>query len=218
MKKYILTALLASSLLPATAAFADNNSTSTQDYASWSQVYIGAASGYSQNSQTNQYYDDEVAASWFLFGENMHGRLFAGYNINNRFGVEVGYARTVNLDGEAELTDGTTTWTSKWHYKVSGPDFNLLAKQALSDKFTAFAKAGFAIMTADVHDEYIFDPSSTFETKQTKVVPLAGAGLNFHVTNRFDVGFSGTYQGTNDFVPANTFYALQLSYILGEPA
>ncbi|WP_299006157.1 outer membrane beta-barrel protein [uncultured Shewanella sp.] len=170
--------------------------------------YIGTELGYSNNSQTNASYQSIDNAELNLFGsDNLGGRLFAGYRFDQNYAFEVGYNNTVDMSGNATWGDNS----AQWHYQVQGIDGSFIYNYPLANHFSAFAKAGLGIYYADVHDEYVLS-DAVIDKNQTRVVGIAGTGIEYNFRNHVGLGLSATYQTANDYIPANTLIGVRASY------
>lgn len=170
--------------------------------------YIGTELGYSNNSQTNASYQSIDNAELNLFGsDNLGGRLFAGYRFDQNYAFEVGYNNTVDMNGSANSGNNSASW----HYQVQGIDGSFIYNYPLANHFSVFAKAGLGLYQADVHDEYVYS-DRVIDKNQTRVVGIAGTGIEYHFRNHVGLGLSATYQTANDYIPANTLMGVRASY------
>lgn len=170
--------------------------------------YIGTELGYSNNTQTNASYQSIDNAELNLFGsDNVGGRLFAGYRFDQNYAFEVGYNNTVDMDGSA--SSGSNS--ANWHYRVQGIDGSFIYNYPLANHFSVFAKAGLGLYQADVHDEYVYS-NTVIDKNQTRVVGIAGTGIEYNFRNHVGLGLSATYQTANDYIPANTLIGVRVSY------
>lgn len=173
-----------------------------------SGFYVGTELGYSNNSHTNASYQSIDNADLNLFGSNnLGGRLFAGYKLDRNFALEVGYNNTVDMSGNA--TSGSNS--ADWHYQVQGIDTSIIYNFPLANHFNVFAKAGVGLYQADVHDEYVYS-DTVIDKNQTRVVGIAGTGIEYNFRNYVGLGLSATYQTENDYIPANTLIGVRASY------
>ncbi len=170
--------------------------------------YIGTELGYSKNSQTNASYQSIDNADLNLWGsDNLGGRLFAGYQFTQHYAFEVGYNNTVDMDGSASVGNNSASW----HYQVQGIDGSFIYSYPLANNFNVFAKAGLGLYQADVHDEYVYS-DMVIDKNQTRIVGIAGTGVEYHFRNHVGLGLSATYQTENDYIPANTLIGVRASY------
>ncbi|MCL1125769.1 outer membrane beta-barrel protein [Shewanella surugensis] len=172
-----------------------------------SGFYVGTELGYSENSQTNASYQSIDNASLFGSNSDIGGRLFAGYQFNENYAFEIGYNNTVDMSGSAS----SGSYSADWDYRVQGIDTSFIYNYPLANHFNVFAKAGLGIYQADVHDEYVYS-DLVIDKNQTRVVGIAGTGLEYNFKNHVGLGLSATYQTANDYIPANTLIGVRASY------
>jgi len=235
-KLSLITILLGASSLLATESYADGEG-----------FYVGASAGYSalntpggdaftvgESTESTLYLQDSSTSDTGGFG----GSLFAGYNFNKTFAVELGYTKYADSNYSSTQTEytetspgsGTYTFdgqnTASLDYSTSSIDLFLKGTTPVIAQVSAFAKIGFSYVmqgvdytnsagTPDISlDGGKFATPETGSTTQTAVRPAAALGLSFQATEHIAAAmFAQGFYGTGDFSSDSS--AIASAYLIG---
>ncbi|MDA9861988.1 porin family protein [Candidatus Pelagibacter sp.] len=125
------------------------------------------------------------------YDDKDHGfTIFVGYDVNERFAVEVGY----NDLGETEATISDSGGLTADHDTQVLTLAGLIKSDPIAEKATIFVKAGLA----RIKDEEDISGASTSSSSRTDTNPFFGFGVDFEMSNGLIV--RGLYEnyGEND--------------------
>ena len=123
------------------------------------------------------------------------GRLFAGYNINENFAVELGYLQTsdVNLKA-AGVAGNSVAYTGNANLSVSGVDYAVLIRPSVSTGLNGlFAKIGGHYLEASVDGTLTGTSTASFSSSVKGSGFLVGFGYQAAVADNVDVRATYTY-------------------------
>jgi len=131
-------------------------------------------------------------------------KLYGGYNFNQNFGLEGGYADL----GKAKLTfvDGADTT----NFKVKGHSFYFAATGTLplNEQFSLFAKAGLSFnrVKIDATENGVFAASKSYN----RTSPLIGVGASYKFSKEWSVvaeyeNYGKTFKEDGDHIKTSGF-------------
>lgn len=216
-------------------------------FATGKGFYVGASAGYSAlNTPSGSAFDVGTSTSSTLYVETSStsdtggfgGNLFAGYNINETFAVELGYTTYAESTYKADQSQYTATspgsgdWlynssnSSSITYNTNSIDLFLKGTVPVIAQVSAFAKAGLSyvsqsvdysnptgIPTINVDNGTFATPDSGVNT-YTAIRPAAALGLSYQATEHLSTSiFAQGFLGEGDFETEND--AIASAYIIG---
>ncbi len=165
------------------------------------------------------------------------GRLFAGYQFNSYFGLELGYYRFNRMQVNTDLQFKTTIpnldvdWPIdfKTHASVNTTVFDLVTKIILpiTNKFSLYGKAGIAYLdvrgdasvkvVVPVVDNATVSISLSSNPAMNLIYPTFGLGMNYDLTTHVSTDFSWIriQQINSHAFPSTDFVSLGLLYHFG---
>lgn len=193
MKKLLLSTAIVS-LFAMPSAYAGNSGKAIGGYA-------GVDAGYSYVKGDAQETANEVvdilggAVIVIQDTRAVTGRLYAGYNINKNFAVELGYLNTADLTTTISgVSGGSVPYTGKGNVSVSGIDYSVLIKPIATKGWDGlFAKVGghYLDSSVDVTLTGTGTVSSKSSTKGSGF--LVGLGYEAPISDTFDYRVAYTY-------------------------
>jgi len=176
-------------------------------------VYVGVQGGYAKTDYSMNDLDNLFTGNTDASG--FAGRIYGGYSFNQYFATEVGFAylpqiKFSNLKPIGYTGSDSAEITAN-QYAI---DLALKASYPIYKDISVFAKGGVADMMmenvkATVNGQ---DVGTSDVASETQVAPLAGAGINYKVTDNVSSDLSYTrYFGASD-IEATNFYALGVAY------
>lgn len=181
-KKLVLTSLVAGSLGSAATAMASPDTRSGNNLVH--NFYLGGTINYAfRGTVTNEDITDTT--------QPVGSRLFAGYQITDRWGVEAGY------DGVDSETIYYPTWifpAGQTSISIRGVDISGLVHGALKDGLDPFVRFGVAVYNvrfSNYHDD--INGRTTYSGNFYEPTPVVGAGLNYVVRKRWPIGIEASY-------------------------
>jgi len=220
----------------------------TSSHAAGQGFYVGASAGYSAlNTPSGSAFDaggeynggDNLAVQTSSTNESggFGGSLFAGYNINETFAVELGYTTyaesSYKSDQSSYAKDGSAwdytgdTNSSSLKYNTTSIDLFLKGTVPVIAQVSAFAKVGLSYVRQSV--DYSTNPTGaptinvdngTFATPESgintynAIRPAAALGLSYQATEHLSAAiFAQGFLGEGDFETDND--AIASAYIVG---
>lgn len=219
----------------------------TSSQAAGQGFYVGASAGYSalNTPSGNAFVDGEynngedlaVETSSTNDSGGFGGSLFAGYNINSTFAVELGYTTyaesSYKSDQSNYIPDGSgwdytnQTNSSSLTYNTTSVDLFLKGTVPVIAQISAFGKIGLSYVRQSVDYSNnatgvppISIDNGTFATPDsgintyTAIRPAAGLGLSYQATEHLSTSiFAQGFLGKGDFDTEND--AIASAYIVG---
>lgn len=188
-----------------------------------SGFYVGLQLGYAQT-----WWKDLNGLSSPLFSIDgsstsvAAGRLLVGYEFNEFFAVEAGFAYVkggVTMVTQLDIVPATIQYQTR--LKEAKVDVVGKISLPLDNGFRIFTKAGVAYTKSNSAPEFIFSAPYVFADPDRKVVNVVfGVGANYAITPAFSVEGSWVYYrgnskvgfDSNKYYPDTDFYTLGLTY------
>lgn len=156
-------------------------------YAAKPGYYVGAGVGVSKLDTPNQFLFDNVTGPGVKKSRQIGGvggRLFAGYNVNQYFGLEAGYARYARSKYNTSVV--TTSGNAKANVDYSLYAFDLVGKGYLpigDSGFNAYVLGGVARATNTTDYSMKFAGKTVVDKSPTtsKFRPVYGVGMSYDV-------------------------------------
>ncbi len=219
-------------------------------YAGDKGFYIGAAAGYSSiNTPGGSVYDVGTSTTETLITQTSSdstaggfgGSIFAGYNINSTFAVELGYTSYADSNYSSDQSqysnvgtdgDGNTEWaytdsnSSSLNYKTHSIDLFLKGTVPVIAQVSAFAKLGVSYVsqsvdyvnstgtpTINVNNSTLATPEAGSNT-YTAFRPAGAVGLSYQATEHLSTSiFAQGFLGKGDMETDNN--AIASAYVVG---
>ncbi len=162
--------------------------------------YIGGSLGYTDSDLLSDSEEDAIdrgIAEWGAVGvtatydddENDLGfKFFAGYNINEYFGVEAAYVNLGDVTADASLSYLAETLTVDVEAEADGFSFAGVARYPIYDRTEVFAKVGLFVWEADADASATFGgvtASESYEDDGTDI--MFGFGASYAMTTNISV-------------------------------
>lgn len=184
-------------------------------------TYIGVGAGVS-NLQTPTNYDTTGLSSHSRSIGGFGGRVFAGYNFNNYFGLEAGFADYANSTYKASVTG---VGSEKLTYSLWAANLVAKAYLPISDSgFNVYALGGAAYVNSKVQDTFsgnaIPNINASKTTKKVRPTYGIGAGYDFNANVSTNLELS-RIQGTGNLktsasaIPNANMLTLNVAYNFG---
>jgi OOP family OmpA-OmpF porin len=189
----------------------------TATYAATEGGYAGLGLGYSkQNTHNSELQNLGVKEKIGGLG----GRIFAGYNFNNYFGIESGIAQYADSTDKYQDIIKTT-------YKTRALDVVGKAYLPIADSgFNVYALGGAAVVNTKFNakirtEEY----TATSAYTTTKIRPIVGVGASYDIpqtpiTTNFEfshiVGKGDASLGETGSIPDSNLFTLNIAYKFGQ--
>jgi opacity protein-like surface antigen len=192
MKNILInTAILAALVSP--NAFAEDAKTTN--------AYIGAELGYSKVKNDSQELANElvseVGGSVIVTQDTgvATGRLFAGYNINENFAVELGYLHTTDINVDAAgVTGNSVAYTAAADISLKGVDYAVLIRPSTSTGLNGlFAKVGGHYLKASTDISLTTSSSVSLSDSFKGGGFLLGLGYQAPISSNIDARATYTY-------------------------
>ncbi len=153
---------------------------------------------------------DELFTNSGFILPNGASRLFIGYRINNNLAVEVGYDDIDNVSGTDIVYSGGGSTEYPYTIIIEGLDISALYAMNISNRTSAYAKAGLAIMHTKLYNKHFFGPPTDID--ETNVLPLIGGGIDYMIYPNILLGLFGSYMNGTNGTPTIRTYGLKGSY------
>lgn len=174
-------------------------------YASGPGFYIGAEAGktWQHNKKQTVAVDDPfpIGGTITLSPANTGagGRLFAGYNVTNYWGLEGGFTHYAPSTYTIPPGTNVTVGNSQGKPAITANGFDFEAKGMVPVwNFSLFGKLGFAVIRASKAGTFTdtYDPVlgtyTTVAGTTTYFRPLVGGGLSYNFNQNWEAQFSAT--------------------------
>ncbi len=216
MTKTILkSSVLALGVVLSAAGFAATTANSTVSNSPSNGVYVGVQGGYAQSDYSMNDINGDVSFTGDVDASSIAGRIYGGYNFNQYFATEMGFAylpqiKFSNLKPVGYTGSDSGEITAN-EYAI---DLALKASYPVYKNVTVFAKGGFADMTIENVKATINGQSvdTSDISSETKPAPLAGAGVSYKLTDNVSTDLSYTRYFSASDIEATNFYALGVTY------
>jgi len=217
----------------------------TSSHAAGQGFYVGASAGYSAlNTPSGTAFDVGPSTNSTLYTETSStsntggfgGSVFAGYNINETYAVELGYTTYAESTYKADQSKYTSLGEGNWAYNSSNSssityntnsiDLFLKGTVPVIAQVSAFAKIGLSyvsqsvdysnptgVPTINVDNGTFATPDSGVNT-YTAIRPAAALGLSYQATEHLSTSiFAQGFLGEGDFATEND--AIASAYVVG---
>ncbi|MEI8187050.1 MAG: outer membrane beta-barrel protein [Chlorobiaceae bacterium] len=192
MKKILLTTVIAISFAMPQAFAVNNNQRG---------VYAGVDAGYANVKGDPQGAADEFLS---LLGGSVSvtqstsaamGRIFAGYNINKNFAIELGYNQTTNYTTTvAGVSGNKAAYIAKSDFSVSGIDYSVLIRPIETKSWDGlFAKIGGHFLEPTTSVTLIGTSTASTKISSTGGGFLIGFGYTEPLSSAVDARVAYTY-------------------------
>lgn len=202
--------------------------------------YVGASAGYSSlNTPSGTAFDVGAVGETLVMQTSstsdtggLGGSLFAGYNLNQNFAIELGYTSYADSDYESKQTQydennvSLGSNSASLDYTTYSIDLFLKGTVAVVGQVSAFAKAGLSYVNQEVKYSTpagiptITVDNSTFATPDvgtstyTAIRPAGALGLSYQATPHLSTAiFAQGFLGKGDFSTDKD--AIASAYVVG---
>ena len=164
-------------------------------------AYAGAELGYSKVKNDSQELANElvseVGGSVIVTQDTgvATGRLFAGYNINENFAVELGYLHTTDINVDAAgVTGNSVAYTAAADISLKGVDYAVLIRPSTSTGLNGlFAKVGGHYLKASTDISLTTSSSVSLSDSFKGGGFLLGLGYQAPISSNIDARATYTY-------------------------
>ena len=164
-------------------------------------AYAGAELGYSRVKNDSQELANglvsEVGGSVIVTQDTgvAIGRLFAGYNVNENFAVELGYLHTADINlSAAGVAGNSVAYTATADASVKGVDYAVLIRPSTSTGLNGlFAKVGGHSLKASTDYSLTGTSTVSFRDSVKGSGVLLGFGYQASISNNIDARATYTY-------------------------
>lgn len=184
---------------------------------------VGAGRAYEGDTLKNIY---QSFSSYKISEGGISGRILAGFNFNQYFGLEGGYTKFANNSYTAYAIYNTTYKTSAFDVVGKGYLPLDLLTDTLSEKINLYGKVGLAYVMHKADTSINLAALGTLNNSNSKnnVRPTYGVGASYNFTKNFLADISWTQiqgkgdlvkEGFDNFSPKTNLLALGVSYAFG---